>query len=435
MVFNEIHSFQEAREYILGIPKFTKKNTMEDTKRFYGFLGNPGESRKIIHVAGTNGKGSVCCYMDAILREAGQSVGMFTSPHLVEITERFRIGGEPVSESEFLEAFVRVMKKVYEYGKKYHPTFFELLFFMAMVIFEKKKVDFIILETGLGGRLDATNVLGAPVICVITRIGRDHMEYLGDTLEKIAGEKAGIIKRGVPVVYQADRPETAAVIHRAAADMGAGEIPVSSKDWKIIGDSKKYIAFSLHTSYYSYIRLTLSTNALYQVENAVLAVCAAETLGKDGLITKEQIEAGILSAKWEGRMEEVLPGVYVDGAHNEDGMQAFLETVKQDGCMGRRMLLFSMVKDKNYHETIRLIYKEQIFDEVVVTQMENNRSASAVELQEDFYSSGASVCAAVSDVGEAFHYLLHKQDPLDRIYIAGSLYLAGQVKGLLEIPR
>lgn len=434
MAFKPNGSYQEAEAYIFATPKFTRKNTMEDTGLFYEFLGSPGEGQKIIHVAGTNGKGSVCSYLNTILGEAGQTVGMFTSPHLVKLTERFVINGEDAAEEELLEAFRQVMDKVTEYGKKYHPTFFELLFFMAMVLFEKRKVDFIILETGLGGRLDATNIIKAPQVCVITEIGMDHMEYLGDTLEKIAGEKAGIIKEGIPVVYQADKTETAGIIASVIQSVGAKGIPVSGKNWEILHKGKKYIDFSLQSSYYSYIRLILSTGAVYQVENAALAVAAAEILGRDGLITKEQIEAGILSTHWPGRMEEILPDIYVDGAHNEDGMQAFLETVKQDGCTGRRMLLFSMVGDKNYHGIIRLIYNEQVFDEIIIAQMKDYRSASVRELEKIFKRCGNVPCSTYEDVEMAFTYAKQRQNPGDYVYIAGSLYLVGQVKELLKIP-
>ena len=184
------------------IPMWTrKKNSLEDVRRFLDYLGNPDRDRPAIHVAGTNGKGSVCAFLTSILGEAGYSTGTFISPHLVEVRERFLINGEMVDQESFEGAFETVLKasrKLADQGLC-HPTFFEFLFYMAMVLFRMHDVDVMILETGMGGRLDTTNVLERPAACVITSISMDHTRYLGDTLAKIAGEKAGIIKTGVPL--------------------------------------------------------------------------------------------------------------------------------------------------------------------------------------------------------------------------------------------
>lgn len=203
---NKRYGYEEAVDYVLQIPKFTKKNTPEDTRRFYEYLGRPGERSGLIHVAGTNGKGSVCSYIDSVLEEAGYRTGLFTSPHLVDVRERFRLKGEMISTEDFARVFNQVLENVENFSEKcgngvYHPTFFEMLFFMAMLWFQEKRADYIILETGMGGRLDATNVIAHPCVTVITRIGLDHTEYLGNSKEEIAGEKAGIIKKGVPVVF------------------------------------------------------------------------------------------------------------------------------------------------------------------------------------------------------------------------------------------
>ena len=190
----KIHTYDEAVAYLLDIPKFTKKNTMEDTKAFLKELNLPLEHKKIIHVAGTNGKGSVCFYLNNLLNGAGKNTGLFTSPHLVDIRERFRINGQMVSKEAFFEAFLvvynKVMSKFNDTLGGYHPTFFEFLFFMAMLLFKCEEIEYIILETGLGGMLDATNSIEKKELTVITRIGLDHTEYLGNTLSEIAKEKA-----------------------------------------------------------------------------------------------------------------------------------------------------------------------------------------------------------------------------------------------------
>lgn len=201
MNLSEVNTYESAVSYCLAVPRFTKKNNPESTKEFFEFLGRPAEDRKIIHIAGTNGKGSVSAFLQSICIEAGKKVGMFTSPHLCDIRERIRINGEMVTQEAFLEAFIQVRNGLVRYWdafpdkREYHPTYFELLFFIGMVCFAKENTEFLLLETGLGGRLDATNIIENPALCVITKVGYDHMEYLGDTLEKIAAEKAGIINR------------------------------------------------------------------------------------------------------------------------------------------------------------------------------------------------------------------------------------------------
>ncbi len=420
--------YLEAEAYLLEVPKFTTKNTVEDTRRFLDILGNPEDKKKIVHVAGTNGKGSVCAYLCSVLSEAGYKVGMFCSPHLVEMRERIRIDGEPVEEAVFAEAFDRVMD---ELDSKYHPTFFEFLFLMAMLIFKEQKVDYIILETGLGGRLDATNAIRNPALTVITEIGLDHMEYLGNTIEEIAGEKAGIIKPGVPVVYCDKRNEASEVIQKRAKMLGNQVFSVGQKDYFNVNLTNKNIAFSLHSRYYDYIRLTVATKALYQVENAAIAVRCIEVL-EGSRITSEQIIRGILNTTWEGRMEEILPEVFVDGAHNEDGISAFLQTVEADFCRGRHYLLFSVVADKEYESMIRSIGQAALFDYIAVAALDNIRAADMQEVYRLLEHYTGNKCCFFHSTEEAFQFLLKKKKEQDYIYIAGSLYLVGEIKALLR---
>ena len=196
-------TYQEAVNYILEIPKFTKKNDREHTRAFLRYLGDPQEHMKVLHVAGTNGKGSVCAYLDGMLRSEGKRTGLFTSPHLVKMNERIVTGGEQISDAQFCAVFEKTRKAVesMEAQGLAHPTFFEFLFGMALAAFAEAGTEYAVIETGLGGRLDATSAVEDPAVCVITSIGLDHMEYLGHTLGEIAGEKAGIIRPGVPVFY------------------------------------------------------------------------------------------------------------------------------------------------------------------------------------------------------------------------------------------
>jgi dihydrofolate synthase/folylpolyglutamate synthase len=279
----------EAEEFLNNVPRFTTKNPLEATRGFYEFIQSISNSEcceeklgRIIHVAGTNGKGSVCAFMQSICRQSGYRTAMFISPHLITTRERFVIDGEIITEDEFIEAFDWLNDMIEEYDKPYMPTYFERLFFMGFYIFTKAKPDVTILETGLGGRLDTTNIIKKPAVTVITEIGYDHMAYLGDTLEKIAGEKAGIIKANVPVVFSDRKEAVSRVLEGKSRELGVKYYPVSKKDYKIKEIKKKSIDFSVTNLYDNYVSLIINTTALYQVENAGVAYRTSEVLRNEG---------------------------------------------------------------------------------------------------------------------------------------------------------
>jgi dihydrofolate synthase/folylpolyglutamate synthase len=430
-----ITAYDEAVAYLYDMPRFTSKNTIEDTRAFLKKLGSPEKNMRIIHVAGTNGKGSVCTYMSSILREAGYSVAVFTSPHLVDIRERYDLDGSMVSKEDFFAAFMEIYDmldwSLLGKGEGYHPTFFEYLFFMAMLIFKKADMDFCVLETGLGGRLDATNAVSVKELSVITRISLDHVQYLGDTVEKIAAEKAGIIMAGVPCVYTASSVGASTVFENKCAELGVKATAVSENDYALVNFRNKSIDFSLHTGYYGYVRLKIATIARYQIENAALAVRAVETLDKGLTVSVEAVKDGIAKAFWQGRMEEVLPDVYVDGAHNEDGIRAFLDTVKADGLDGCRLLLFGAVADKDIRHMISQITASRLFEQVAVTRLKTGRGADADVLKGFLLQDSELKCSVYDSSEDALAALLKEKRDGQRIYIAGSLYLAGEIKELL----
>lgn len=444
----QITTYDQAVEYIMNIPRFTTKNTMEDTRGFLHRLGDPDEGLRILHVAGTNGKGSVCAYMRSVLEEAGRRVAVFTSPHLVDIRERFCIDGNIISREAFQEAFSEVYEKLdwqaLENGEGYHPTFFEYLFFMAMLLFAKARPDYCILETGLGGRLDATNAVSHKEIAVITHISLDHVEYLGHTLEAIAGEKAGIIQAGSPVIYADTCREVEQVITQRARLLSAAAYPVSRIDYSFSKNSNKNIDFSYISRYYGSVSLEISTFARYQMENCSLAMRALEVLAErertSGVSAPLQLTTGIMqrgvsSCFWPGRMEEVQPGVYVDGAHNVDGVRAFLESVAADGHQGSRHLLFGAVRDKDYSGMMRLIITSGLFDCLSIVQLNNARGVSMDSLRQVLNSYPDITAAQYPSASAALRDILAATKTRavpERIYIAGSLYLAGEVKALLQ---
>ncbi len=434
MIKEEIGSYEDAVDYLIRIPRFTSKNTMEDTRAFLKKLGSPDQGMKIIHVAGTNGKGSVCAYLCAVLKSSGYKTCLFTSPHLTDIRERFVIDGKMVEKEEFLQAFLKIYENISwmesDNSGGYHPTFFEYLFFMAMLLFKDVNADYCILETGLGGRLDATNAVSDKIVSIITHIGLDHTQYLGDTLSKIAEEKAGIMHTGAPVVCWETNGQVVDILTKCANKLQIPSYLVSKNDYTFLKFNNKSIDFSYHSLYYDSIRLRLNTIARYQMENVTLALRALEIiLGRDGFFVNA-IRQGVEAAFWAGRMEEIMPGVYADGAHNGDGVQAFLETVSQDGCLIDRHLLFGVVDDKDYAHMIEEIVTSGLFTDISVVQLESERAVEVEVLQNMFDCAGINI-NSYRCVKEAFKALLSHKKSGERIYIAGSLYLIGEIKELL----
>lgn len=423
-----MYTYKEAEEYILNIPRFAGKHTLEDTKKLLVRITEGSVKSKVIHVAGTNGKGSVCAYLQSLLMTAGFSVGMFTSPHLQTMRERIRINGRMLSEEAFTEAFeyIRELTKEEE-----HPSFFEFLFLMAMYCYGKTAPDYIILETGLGGRLDATNAVEKKEIAIITHMGMDHMEYLGETLEKITAEKAGIIKKGAPAVYYHTNAAVSAILSEFADKQQVSTFEVSKKDYTFLKIHNKGIDFSYRSLYYDSIRLHLNTIAAYQMENAALALRALEVLlGKD-IMAESVMRQGIANAHWAGRMEEILPEVYVDGAHNEDGMRAFLETVKEDGCPQNRYLFFGVAQDKHYERMVEQLAESGLFTKIFPVEMKNARGLSWKSLKEILIKYTGRYDGGYSSVREALQAIYDMRREQDRVYITGSLYLVGEIKELL----
>ncbi|SDA47816.1 dihydrofolate synthase / folylpolyglutamate synthase [Lachnospiraceae bacterium G11] len=418
-------NYQETTDYLLNIPKFTGKHTVEDTRAFYKLILPDTSKMKIIHVAGTNGKGSVCAYLRSVLRAMGYTVGIFTSPHLVKINERIKYEDCEITDDEMVTYFEKV--KAYLIPGEYHPSFFEYFFFMAMLYFADKKPDYIILETGLGGKLDATNVIDDPVVNIITRIGYDHMAYLGNTLESIAGEKAGILRAGVPVVYDALVEEAAGVIEARAKELDCPSYPLTKADFSLKGVHNKNIDFCYVSRYYSSVRLTLGTGALYQIENASLALKAAEVLFDKSELTEDIIRKAVKETYWKARMDEVLPGVFVDGAHNEDGIRAFIESVSANSGEGKRRLIFGVVKDKEYDKMVEDIVRSRLFESIDVVTIDNPRTVVAAELAELFKKAGYEGIGVYDSVKEAYKDAESRKEDGDVIYIAGSLYLAGEI--------
>lgn len=425
-------NYTEAVDYIETIPKFTVKHPPEHTRELLSRLGNPQEGIKIIHVAGTNGKGSVCAYLNAMLLAGGKKTGLFTSPHLVRINERFQINGEDVSDEQFLDAFLKVEKvaKEYEAEGEGHPSYFETLFLMGMLIFKEAGVEYLVMETGLGGRLDATNVVEKPLACIITSISRDHTEYLGDTLEAIAGEKAGIIKAGVPVIYDASQPDPASVIAAKAKEMGSPAWPMEPSFYEMKTQSREGITFTFAYPGGEKAELAIPYVAKYQMMNASLAFYTMHILQDVHDIPKNVLAEGLSKIKWPCRMEMAAPGVIIDGAHNEDGIAQFVSTAGYFAKENEITILFTAVADKHYHEMIGEICEGIHPSHVVATQIDGSRVVPAEVLAEDFRKAGCTDVCAEPEIGAAYEKALGKKGS-GMLFCVGSLYLAGELKAYL----
>lgn len=418
-------TMKEVEEYILSIPKFTTKNDLNHTRRFLSYLGICQERYKIIHVAGTNGKGSVCTYINTMLLVQGETVGLFTSPHLVRINERIVLNGTMISDTEFMADFEHVRTCVDQMiaNGLSHPTFFEFLFGMAMIAFARADVEYIVLETGLGGRFDATNSITAPVASVITSIGMDHMAILGDSLDKIAFEKAGIIKRGIPVIYADSHDISNTVIEKRAREIGAPCKKIGKDAYEILGIKDKHIAFSCANAYYGDTTWTLNNIGVYQPENAMLALEVMRLLfpeGDDQTLWRTALE----KVKWEGRMEEICPDVYVDGAHNISAVERFIQSIRRDE---HHLIVFSAVEDKDYEEMIACLCGNLNTDFYMVTVIEDGRAAQMEDLQQTFRKYTDKPVLARESLREALQYVLEHQEGRN-VYCLGSLYLAGMIK-------
>ena len=352
----------------------------------------------------------------------------------MEINERFQINEEVIDDDTFLRAFekVKMLSDELVAEGSYHPTYFEALLLMGMVIFAEAGVDYVTLETGLGGRLDATTAVENPAACVITSISLDHMQYLGNTVSEIAGEKAGIMVPGVPVIYDGNDPDAAGVMREHAEKLGCPYYELKREDTEIHKITKDGIRFSLKDEIYGDTVFDIPFIARYQVMNAALAVKTIQVLEDQIPVSLEALKAGMAKTRWQGRMETVLPGVIVDGAHNEDGVEKFVETAEHFQKEFPLTLLFSAVDDKDYTDMIRTICTRIRFRHVIVTQVGGYRKVPVEELAEIFREDGVPEVEAIEDVPAAFERAVKEKGEDGMLFCVGSLYLVGEIKAVIR---
>lgn len=434
-----IGSYEEAVRAFDGIARFSGTASLQPVRENLQRLGSPEKhAGLILHVAGTNGKGSVCAYLASMLREAGLKTGCFTSPHLVRMNERIQVDGQPIPDGAFLSAF-RAVRRLEEEGERPF-TYFEYLFYMGMCYFASVHTEAAVIETGLGGRLDPTNAIDGKAAAVITSISFDHMGILGSTIREIAAEKAGILRPGVPCIYDASNREAAAVIEERAGALGlcSGDeggllFPLRASDYAIHSCRGGVIDFSTAFRYDRNTDYRIRSAAPYQAANASLAVLTVKALARAGLIrpTAGEVRAGLLAMRWPARMEEIRPRVYLDGAHNEDGIRKFLEAVRSAAGGKRAVLLFSAVTDKAYGDMIEMLAAGFPWQRVLVTEIGGERRTGSGRLKALFENAGVREVLSFPDARSALLKALAEQREDEYIFIAGSLYLAGEVRRVL----
>ena len=401
---------------------------LERIEKLLEKMGNPQNSLKIIHVAGTNGKGSFCAIMSSVLVSAGYKVGVYTSPHLVCYEERFTLNGKKISR----EDFTSLAEYIADLSADIGATPFEMLTAMAFEYFKRNNADYVLLETGLGGQYDATNVIKNPILSVITQIGMDHMEYLGDTVEKIAFEKGGIIKEKVPVVLYKQDKAVFEVISEICLRKSSKLYCPESQEITVLSQGFGETVFDVSTDFFRYKSLSLGLMGNFQLKNAANALCACHALEDLGVrLTEENIREGLRNARWEGRMEIISasPKILLEGAHNIDGIRELKKSLETYCGNMPITLLLGVLGDKEYEKMIGEIVP--LCEKIVLTKPENSRALDLAILADRVERIKNAEFMSES-VKEAFIYA-YMNTPKDGILCcAGSLYLVGAVKKLIN---
>jgi dihydrofolate synthase/folylpolyglutamate synthase len=428
-------TYEQSTDYLLSLLGARgQRFGLERIARLVELLGHPERKFRTIHVAGTNGKGSVCAMIDAGLRAAGKTVGFHSSPHLVEFTERYKINGRLIEPQRFAEIVVRVKEAVEtmaaESGNQSLATLFEAATAAAFCVFDDAGVEWAVIETGLGGRLDATNVV-EPELAVITPISFDHQDKLGYDLASIAGEKAGILKAGTRAVFSRQAPEAARVL--AERGKVCESVVWAEEAWKlreISADSRGRCRIVADGPDGKTVTALIALPGEHQVENALTAIAALDVAG----VPADAIERGLESVEWPARLEWLgtEPEALVDSAHNPAGAESLARYLR-DYCADRRItLIFGASKDKDYREIARVLFP--LAERVILTQAALSRAATATELLEAV-GGNASAVETAPTVAAAWDLASQGRMQNGLVVISGSIFLAGEARELLMARR
>ena len=408
-------SYAEAIEYLYSLRLFGTKFGLENTLRLAEQAGNPQERLRFIHVAGTNGKGSTCAMLESIYRAAGLRTGLYTSPHLISFCERLQVNREPISEAHLVRLVSELQLLLKQFPSEIHPTFFEAVTVIALKYFTEQRCDLVMWETGLGGRLDATNIV-TPLASVITNVQYDHEQWLGHSLAEIAFEKAGIIKPGVPVVTGAEDAEALAVIRSTAKEKSA---PLTETG--AVGASKR-----------SLNRTAVSLAGDHQRKNAAVALAVVECLQKTIPVSASAVREGLENVNWPGRLQLVRnsrgQNMILDGAHNPDGARVLRDAIPQVAPKGLDAIILGMLRDKNSEAFCNVV--GPLARAIYLTPVDSERTVAPELLAQYCIAANSSaqvvVCTSLEDA-------IERAKDMRSLLITGSLYLVGQALELLRI--
>ena len=430
-------TYEEARDWIESLVPFGIRPGLDRIRLLLETFGNPERRLKFVHVAGTNGKGSVCAYLTNVLVKAGYDVGTYTSPYITSFTNRMQYNGNDMETSVLVELVNEVHPHVEamadsELGS---PTMFEVSTLLAILYFAKRTYpDFVIWETGLGGRLDVTNVV-TPLVSIITNVGHDHMDILGDNLESIAREKAGIIKPGVPVIASVSQPEVIAVV-RETAKAAKSTLYLLGEQFheRQISTRQDEQVFGFEGLLRSIEPLTITMNGRHQVTNATVAVMALEVLRQyyAVIIDEEDLQTGLKDTAWAGRLEMISqqPPLLLDGAHNPEGAAALADALKDTYSYDKLHVMLGMLANKNHQETLRHILP--LVDSLIVTEPDFRKKMTAQALSE-LIAEGGYACEVIvePDWRQGLDLLQARTGPKDLAVVTGTLYLIADVRSRL----
>jgi dihydrofolate synthase/folylpolyglutamate synthase len=427
-------TYEEAMNYITSVGRFGSNYGLERTFRILELLGSPHKKLKLIHIAGTNGKGSTTAMVTKILRGAGYKVGMYTSPYLEEFEERIQINGENINKDrlvDLLEKVKVVIERVVEEGYE-HPTEFEIITALMFLHFYNEKVDYAVIEVGLGGRLDSTNVI-VPKVSVITSISLDHVNILGDSLQAIAKEKAGIIKENVPLILYPQEKEVEEVILKVAEEKKSRVYLVKKEDSRLlnINNDELYQEVQVKSNKNTYsVKLPLLGE--HQIINLSVALNVIEALYEieNIIINRELIEKSLEDVKWIGRLEVLgkKPAIVIDGAHNIDGIKALRRNVEKYFKYNKLYLLLGILADKQVKEMVKEI--TPIAEKVYALTPHSERAELSEDLKKEILEFNPNV-VSLESYEEAFFSAVNEAEKDDLILISGSLYMVGDMRKII----
>lgn len=423
-------NYQECIQYLEEEVGFGSIPGLERIEYLCEKLGNPEQKLSVIHIAGTNGKGSAVAMLSSILKEAGYRVGTYTSPHLERYNERFLINGEEISDVDFARE-ITLMKNICEELRaegKAVPTLFEIVTGAAFQYFYEQKVDVLILEVGLGGKYDATNVVPSPLLSLIMSISIDHTDFLGDTIEKIAAEKAGIIKKNCPVVLYSQDKIVYNIMKDVADQMDAPFYCLNDAEIDVASQTLEGTVFSVKNKSMSLENVELSLLGSYQIGNCVTVLEACEVLKERGLsLSEEAIRRGLKNARWAGRMEICgkNPLVILDGAHNADGIHQLAKSLSVYFKDKKVTLILGVLGDKEYHKMAEHILPHA--DAVILTEPHSERKLDVFSLARSI-SNHAGTIYTEKEIEDAYEKALSITPAEGIILCCGSLYMIGAMR-------